>query len=258
MLVRRYLEGKMDPDEVESFENSVGLMKEAIRRSHNKTLFESCSIELKTNLDFIKFLFKTFNDDDDFLFKIAYTYVSLRGEYVGNLVDDNKEAKKDFISLVFYMSNLEKVNMGNCGSVFTTLLFSQYMGFIDEMHNHFGEYGKDFHNGFKYIKDYFDGNDELIVFFADILFWNLIMSKADGLDSFVEQHFSSYDEVYWNLIPFLYGYLKKFDEDLAEFVVSDEEFISNIYNKIMSTDIEFQSDKNTKPKKVVSLASYRK
>ena len=257
MLVNKYLLGEIT-DNKEKYENDPNFMMEAIRRSHDINLFFRCGPKVILDKYFVKFLIETFPENIDFLERIVHSYITVKESYVATTPKKRLKKMEDIITVLLSMSELE-ANHGNFESYYTEILLRYNAWIIEDMDAIFENVGDKSAGEMALVKYCFEGNTELINFFAWVLLLRIITHQKSSFKSLIQSYFSSLEDLSKRVRTFFYNYTYNYDKALAFHVITDKDFYKEI---LFTAEIE-NIDFNVKPtkiveSKVINLSDYRR
>lgn len=123
-LIYNYVNGLDIDKDIDELENDPKFMMQVLEFTKDKNMYNLCSLEIKKNYEFVKFVIELFKDDLDFIVEVAdYYLMNSRRESVNtkelivlmnNLTAKNKRSVASTYSLraiAFYVNELSKIHL---------------------------------------------------------------------------------------------------------------------------------------------------
>lgn len=209
---------------IEDLENDTIFMKNVIKYTRDKNMYNLCSDKVKKDFNFIKSLIEIFKDDKEYIFKISKDFI---------LNEENKEEQRIELMVILsnYLKNIEDFDLDRI----KIILYANYTidkDLIDLVRinnkddNYFIE---KMGLGFLIIKDKYDGNDIILNYYAEKFIIDLLDDEEIDLEKYIHINFKTYEDLKkYGINKFLISFIEKYDEFLAEYIICHLEVLDSI------------------------------
>lgn len=228
-LIFDYINGNdIENFTIEELENDYIFMMEAIKYSKDKKLYNLCSLEVKNNYEFIKFMILTFKEDETFIIKLAK-------EYLENTTEDDITHKE----LTIIMSNILGKNIDSELCCFKTKAFYFYA--LERLEIEIClqkekdeykliEYGK----GYCFVLDEYGNNEIITNFFAKKFIEEIFYDSEYNFEELIHLKNKNFDSIEkMGINNYLINYIRKFDNNLANYVCCHLNILDNIKKDLL-------------------------
>ena len=229
-LIYDYINGEFIAEEVlNELENNRGFMREVIKLTSDKRMYDFCSDDLKKDYSFGKFLIFKFNDDISFIDRVATNILS------ANIND------RDRNELCIIMSNLTKGKNSNCFLKYSLMVTAIYnatrvdIEIFKSKENDDrlrGKYGM----GFLFMHNNLSGSDITLNYYATNLVNDLFRENNIDLISLIHSRFSSFDKLenYGIKRYLIDDVIRLYDSSLADYLSIHTDLVKDLYDVVSS------------------------
>ena len=206
-LIDSYINGD-DIDDIEVLENDEEFMKEVINKTDDKNFYNLCSLELKHNHDFIRYLIEKYSDDKEFISKV-----------LDNYLENNKSEESiyhlDLVLLVYSLTKKEDYKV-IADSIYRVDRVKVEVYKLTEE----DEEKKDFIGmGFVSIFDLYHDNEMVLDYYAKNLLGDIFLENEIDMDGLMHNRFKSSLEIeQMGIRTFLINFIESFDDMLSSYI----------------------------------------
>lgn len=227
-LVYDYINGEyIDEEKLDNLENNRCFMREVIKLTNDKRMYDFCSEELKKDYSFGKFLIFKFNDDISFIDKVATNILN------SNIND------RDRNELCIIMSNFTKSRDNNCYLKYSLMLTAIYNTTRVEIEIFKAKENNDrlrskFGMGFLFMYDDFNDSNITLEYYASNLINDIFMENNIDLISLIHSRFSSFDklESYGIRKYLIDDVIRLYDSFLADYIQLHTHLLNDLYDVV--------------------------
>lgn len=189
--------------------NDYDFMVSVFEQTNDKTMYYLCSLRLKRNYHFVKYLVNKFSDDLEFVQRVANFYLQQDSHDTNELL--NFLLIMNFFTLSHADENLKYQQLLN---EFYEDMMSKIDVFLDGIDERLSrEYGM----GFCLLNETFGLNEVSIAFFARKLINSLC--AGNELKKYLHDNYSNYDEIMGKgICNVLIDFVSLYDDALTEYV----------------------------------------
>lgn len=227
-LVYDYINGEyIDEEILNNLENNRCFMREVIKLTNDKRMYDFCSEELKKDYTFGKFLIFKFNDDISFIDKVATNILN------SNIND------KDRNELCIIMSNFTKCRDNNCYLKYSLMLTAIYNTTRVEIEIFKTKENNDrlrskLGMGFLFMYDDFSDSDITLEYYASNLINDIFMENNIDLISLIHSKFNTFDMLEsYGIRKFLIDdVIRLYDSFLADYIQLHTHLLNDLYDVV--------------------------
>lgn len=230
-LVTDYINGNLYSEELE--DNRL-FMQLVLKRTNDCKMYNFCSDRLKKDGKFIKFVIQNFQNNQDFICKIANDYFN----YIENSnisLDDNLEERINYIEICILMDNILSKNNNNQIQDYKIKTFILYQTEIFDISleitadKELSKYGK----GFVFIFDEYESSPIVLNCFAKRMIDEIFYQDETSLEKLVHSKFKKAEDIKkFGINSFIIKSIYEKDPYLSNYVSTNISLILDIKKDI--------------------------
>lgn len=237
-LILAYING-LEVDNIDLLESDYKFMLQVIETSKDKNMYNLCSEEIKKNYEFIKHMIEIFKDDKDFINQISE-------EYISKFDSDNINVKELFIIMADLLENSKYFDNYTFYNLKRSLMYFQEMMIITSEINDIIDPILKQEKGMGFVLITLDdelGKSDIILKYFAKKFMEEIFYE-DGiltLNEIIHSQFSKFEKLEKiGIKNFILNYVGVKDTNLASYLYSHIELISDLVNDIKNISINWE------------------
>lgn len=232
-LIIDYIYGNdIENYDIDILEEDPSFMKEVIKLSKDKNIYNLCSDNIKTNYGFIKTIIETFKKED--IKKEDIKFVEQTARYYLSKTNPNSIEYREIIIL---LNNI--TNKNNCDELFEFTLRAEAL-YLDDLELIMDilerDTNKKFGCGFILFKEKYQNNDTIIKHIANRLISDIFDYNENGitLEALVHIHYRDKDSLKdFGINNFIITYISALDSELADYISVNLSVITPIRKAII-------------------------
>jgi len=212
--------------DIDELENNPKFMREVIRVTHDKRIYNLCGDDVKSNKEFVEFLIETFNDDLDFLIKVV------------NKFSDNNE-KIDVLEVYILLDKLTKDSLDERLFSYKTTTFFSYLSKkilyeISINNEKDKKWKKRFGLGFCFVLLDYSYSQLIKNYFAEKMVDSILVDgKFEDLEKMFHKKYRGAEEIEEEGINVaIINLVEKYDCDLAGYLSNNIELLENARKRV--------------------------
>lgn len=212
--------------DIDELENNPKFMREVIKVTRDKRMYNLCGDDVKNNKEFVEFLIEIFNDDLDFLIKVVDKF------------SDNNE-KVDILEVYILLDKLAKDRFDDRLFSYKTATYLSYLSkkslyeiSINNEQNK--KWKKRFGLGFCFVLLNYSYSQIIKNYFAEKMVDSILVDeKFEDLETGFHRRYRSVDEIKDEGInASIINFVEKYDCDLAGYLSNNIELLKNARRRV--------------------------
>lgn len=248
-----YINGDLDEAENQELNNSLWFMLKVFSQTKDKSYYNNCSDDLKSNFQFVKELLKIFKTDIQFISMVADSFLSKRTTNLNELILEELDVEAKEIIII--MNNLIDLSKPENQTYKRYQLQAQaiYDKFKRQLKIHLEqEFDTDMIGyGFYYITDIYQNSKVIIDFFATKIISEIFNSKAAEYYFAARLNVTSYIKEN-SLFCYIIDFIKRYDQNLASYTSLNKYLVDDII-KAQRLLIEKEGNKKRLEKEIQQI-----
>ncbi|MBO6195144.1 MAG: hypothetical protein J6O56_02215 [Bacilli bacterium] len=227
-LLEDYINGTLDLELCTKLESSSKFMKLVFMKTRDTNYYKFCSKSLKNDYDFLMFLIKLFNSENNFIYEIITHYL---------FYDVNHDDK--YINVLTLAEKMFRYNVDKDNYVYYMRCRSRIADFMQTYENHanyimnsYNRNSKDKNTiGFLVAMNEYKEEPQILEFLASNYVYGIFTKY--NLEEYIHYMFNTKEEVLLcDQKELILSFINKIDYYLAEFVKNKEELLYSAMSKL--------------------------
>ncbi len=212
--------------DIDELENNPKFMREVIKVTHDKRIYNLCGDDVKRDKDFVEFLIEDFNDDLDFLIEVINKFSA-----------DND--KTDVLEVYIMLDKLTKGSLDDKLFSYKAMTFLSYISektlYEISINNEKNEkWKKRFGLGFCFVLLDYSHSQLIKSYFAEKMVDSILVDgKFEDLEDKFHRRYKSVDEIENEGInSLIINIIQKYDCDLAGYISNNIDLLANARKRV--------------------------